>query len=187
MLVHGYFVVLAFFSLGMALISRYIKQRKEGKDFLEKPPIDKFDFYAGKIALLSTWMFFILTAILPGLSFIRVPVVLSWTAVGLLYAGSLIILIAYKNMGSNLSVGIPNESSHLITTGLYGLSRNPIYFGVFLIGLASCLYFPDLINISFFLFGIFIQHRIIIGEEAFLSARFGSEWNQYRTRVRRYI
>jgi len=187
MLAHGYFVVLALCYVAVALTIRYFKQKKEGHFILKNPPIHKINFYAGEIALFSTWLIFILSAIFPGLNYIPVPVAVSWTAVGVLFAGSFVVLTACKSTGPDLTTGMSGTSFHLKTTGIYNFSRNPVSSGIFLISLASCIYFPDLINFSFFLFGIYIQHQIILHEENFLSARFGPEWDQYRKKTRRYF
>ncbi|MCK9423720.1 MAG: isoprenylcysteine carboxylmethyltransferase family protein [Bacteroidales bacterium] len=187
MLVHRYFVFLAFVVLGVILIIQVIKLRRKGEQFLGKPAIDKFNFFTGKMTIFTSWGLFIFKAISPDTGYITVPAILSWIAVGLLWAGTIIMSIAFIDLGQSLKVGIPIVPTRLKTDGIYRFNRNPLYLGVFLISFGSCFYFPDLINITFVFYGIFIHHRIVLGEEQFLSARFGLEWEEYRKRTRRYI
>jgi len=151
------------------------------------PTIEKLYFYSGKFAVLITWVMFIIKASFPGSGYIYMPDSISWFAVILLYIGVIIILIAFIHLGKALTVGLPEQPTSLQTRGIYRMSRNPLYVGVHVIMFASCLYFPDLINVSFTLYGIVIHHRIIKQEENFLAGRFGTDWMIYSARVSRYV
>lgn len=185
--IHSFVVLLAFSVSGMVLLVRAIRLRQSGADLLGVPTIEAFDFYSGKIAIFTSWGLFILKAIFPSLGYVFVPDFLSWIATGMLWLGTLSISMAFLDLGRSLKVGLPTGETKLMTGGVYRISRNPIYTSVHLIAIASCLYFPDLINISFTLYGIVFHHKIIRSEELFLAKRFGKEWETYRERVRRYI
>ena len=185
--IHSFVVLLAFTISGMVLLVRAIQLKQLGADLLGVPTIEAFDFYSGKIAIFTSWGLFILKAIFPNLGYVIVPDYLSWIATGMLWLGTLSISMALLDLGRSLKVGLPIGETMLMTGGLYRISRNPIYTSVHLIAIASCLYFPDLINISFTLYGILIHHKIIRSEELFLARRFGNDWKIYRGRVRRYI
>jgi len=58
---------------------------------------------------------------------------------------------------------------------------------MFSICVGSCLYFPDILNLAFCIYSIIIHLKIIKGEEEFLAKRFGDEWKNYTTKVRRLI
>ena len=185
--IHSYVVLLAFTVSGMVLLVRAIPLKQSGADLLGVPTIDAFYFYSGKIAIFTSWGLFILKAIFPNLGYVIVPDSLSWIATGMLWLGTISISLAFYHLGRSLKVGLPIGETMLMTGGVYRISRNPIYTSVHLIAVASCLYFPDLINISFTLYGILIHHKIIRSDELFLSRRFGKDWEIYRERVRRYI
>ena len=185
--VHSYIVLSLFTLMGIALLSVVILRKKDKYRFLGTPPIDKFFFLSGKITLFTNWGFFIYKAILPKSGYVMVPSWLSWTATGALLVGSVLMIIALFELGASLRVGLPKEETRLKTDGIYCFSRNPLYLGVFLITIGSCLYIPDLINISFGLYGIYIHHLITVGEEKFLDQRFGEEWKNYCRTTRRYI
>ena len=80
------------------------------------------------------------------------------------------------------------ESSHLITSGIYGYSRNPIYLAmvVILIGVAwLCGSFTPFFVIPFFKWGI--ETGFILREEQMLQERFGESYQAYCQRVRRWF
>jgi len=184
---HSFIVLFLFTILGVALFVRVITFRKAKFDFFGTPPIDKFLFFSGKITLFTNWGFFIYKAIAPESGFISVSSYLSWGATILLFFGTLFMVLAIYDLGPALKVGLPDEETLLKTNRIYTFSRHPLYLGGYLITIGSCLYFPDLINISFGLFAIFIHHLIVLAEEKFLSKKFGDQWKNYREKTRRYF
>jgi protein-S-isoprenylcysteine O-methyltransferase Ste14 len=184
---HSYFVLGAFIFLLFVFIFQIIRLSNSGSELLGTPTIEKRYFYSGKIAIFSTWALFILKAVYPMLGFIYLPDFVSWIATAMLCFGVLIISVSFFNLGKALKIGLPDQATALQTQGLYRLSRNPLYVGVHIMALASCIYFPDLINIFFTIYGIYIHHLIIKQEERFLAGRFGTDWFLYSARVSRYI
>lgn len=111
-------------------------------------------------------------------------------AIGVLVAGAAIILASQSGMGRSWRVGVPAEKNHvdaLVTTGLHRLSRNPVYLGVMIFLLGALIAAPG----PFTLFAIvvsFVGLTIIIKqEERYLRERFGSKYEAYAKRVRRWI
>jgi protein-S-isoprenylcysteine O-methyltransferase Ste14 len=180
-------ILSAFSGLGIALTAAGYLVRDKNKTVFGKPAINPILFYSGKVTLFTSWIFFILKAILPGLDWIEIISPLPWSATLLLSIGSLIMIISFFSLGNALTVGLPDENTTLKTRGLYGLSRNPLYVGVFFINIAACLFFPNPINIACSVYGIYIHHLITLGEEKFLLQRFGKDWEAYRREVGRYL
>ena len=82
----------------------------------------------------------------------------------------------------------PGQSTSLVTSGVFGFSRNPIYLGMLLVlfGWAVVLSSPA----AFLLSAVFVLYLDLfqIGpEERVLSALLGQEFLDYRARVRRWI
>lgn len=81
-----------------------------------------------------------------------------------------------------------SPQSVLLTSGPYGLSRNPLYLGgnVFIFcGAALVLGSPGALGITALhlpLMDLFIRR-----EERQLAAEFGEEWYRYKQRVRRWL
>lgn len=84
---------------------------------------------------------------------------------------------------------IPRETpNRLVTTGLYRISRNPIYLADAAILLGLILIWdalPGLVLVPLFI--KVIEWRFIRGEEAAIRARFGEDYDAYCARVRRWI
>jgi len=80
------------------------------------------------------------------------------------------------------------ESAALVTTGVYHLSRHPMYLGMVLILLGIAIFmgtaFPLLIAI---VFGVVMEFRFVRMEERMLQTRFGAAWRLYQAQVRRWI
>jgi protein-S-isoprenylcysteine O-methyltransferase Ste14 len=77
---------------------------------------------------------------------------------------------------------------NLVTTGLYQLSRNPMYIGVVMIlsgwavGFTSwrLAVYASVVTIGFHL-------RVLLHEEPWAARTFGPEWELYRSRVPRWM
>jgi protein-S-isoprenylcysteine O-methyltransferase Ste14 len=108
--------------------------------------------------------------------------------VALLAAIGLIALAVAELRKANTTVMAHRAAGHLVTSGPYALSRNPIYLGmaIALIGLGLVTGNVWLILASF-ICGYAQQKLAIEREEAHLQHRFGKAWRDYRKRVRRWI
>jgi protein-S-isoprenylcysteine O-methyltransferase Ste14 len=79
-------------------------------------------------------------------------------------------------------------STHLVTTGAFSFSRNPIYLANTLIMLAAALVVGIAWFIPLALIAAFLTQKLAIeGEEKHLALRFGKKYQDYRKRVRRWI
>ncbi len=80
------------------------------------------------------------------------------------------------------------ESTHLVTQGMYQLTRNPMYLGMVMILLGIALLFGTLT--PFIMIPIFvwlIQTIFIKNEEIVMEKTFGDEYRAYKERVRRWL
>jgi protein-S-isoprenylcysteine O-methyltransferase Ste14 len=184
---HSYLVLATFTFLGIAMIVYSVSFRIRRLKVMEKPSIDLFFFITGKLALFLSWALFLAKAIMPSLGSSRLPFAFSWIAAVLTIAGALLVVAGIRELGSSITVGLPEKETHLSVTGIYRFTRNPIYLGLILVTVASCLYFPEPGNIGLAAYGILFHHRIILAEEQFLEKRFGEEWKNYCKRTRRYL
>jgi len=82
----------------------------------------------------------------------------------------------------------PRRTTSLVTSGVYGLSRNPIYLGMLLVmlGFAVALASPAAAVLSA-LFVLYLNRFQIVPEERVLAASLGQEYVDYVQRVRRWI
>jgi len=93
-----------------------------------------------------------------------------------------------KTFGKSFRVGIDEKTNEkLITTGTFVLSRNPIYAGFIAFFVGILVAYSNIIIALFLLFLIVVIHRQIMREEAFLKIHYGTEYEEYCKKVRRYI
>lgn len=72
----------------------------------------------------------------------------------------------------------------LNTTGIYSLTRNPLYLGNCMVYLGVVMFAQNLlVALSFALFLVIYYERIIMAEEAFLVGRFGEAYREWAARV----
>lgn len=79
-------------------------------------------------------------------------------------------------------------SSVLITNGVFQVTRNPMYLGfvLILIGIAVLLrsLTPYVVVLGF---ATLMDRMFIVTEEQMLAEKFGSQWEEYRRRTRRWL
>ncbi len=82
----------------------------------------------------------------------------------------------------------PKKASSLVTTGLYQYTRNPMYVGLLVILTGYAIWLGSVT--PFFLLPVFywlITHMQIKPEEAILKEMFGTDYQIYKSRVRRWF
>ncbi len=95
-------------------------------------------------------------------------------------------VVAFSRAGTS-----PNpyrSSSRLVTTGIYGISRNPMYVGFTLWYLAVACWRNNLwLFVLLPIVLLVMLYGVILREEAYLERQFGDEYRAYRGRVRRWL
>jgi len=82
----------------------------------------------------------------------------------------------------------PNKASHLVTSGIYQFSRNPMYLALLLVLLAWGLYLGNAFNVLLAAgFVGFMNKFQIMPEEEALHEIFGKDYKQFCTSVRRWF
>lgn len=82
----------------------------------------------------------------------------------------------------------PHTSTHVVTTGIYRITRNPMYLGLVLILLGLALYRASpWTMLGPLAFAAYITRFQILPEERALTARFGAAYTAYCTQVRRWL
>lgn len=111
-----------------------------------------------------------------------------YTGFLLLHLSMLWIFIAQMHMGKSWRIGIDDKNkTDLIKTGLFSVSRNPIFFGMFIAIFAAFLVLPNIITVFVAFAGYIIIQIQIRLEEEFLQKQFGSEYLEYKSKTRRLI
>ena len=116
-------------------------------------------------------------------------------ATGLQATGLIILVIslvwtyiAQANMRQSWRIGIDEEQkTELVTTGIFRLSRNPVYVGI--IAAATGLFFvtPNAFTLLFMIMAYMLIQIQIRLEEEFLLKMHGQSYLDYKAGVRRFI
>jgi protein-S-isoprenylcysteine O-methyltransferase Ste14 len=82
----------------------------------------------------------------------------------------------------------PHEASALVCTGIYRVTRNPMYLGLVFVLTAWAVYLDSLEALLGVMgFMLYIHGFQILPEERALIEVFGEEYREYQSRVRRWL
>lgn len=97
-------------------------------------------------------------------------------------------VIAQGHMKNSWRIGIDTDTkTELVTSGLFAISRNPIFFGMILGLVGLFLTTPNALTALFLILGdVLIQIQIRL-EEDFLTKEHGQAYIDYKQKVRRLI
>ncbi len=104
--------------------------------------------------------------------------------IGLVLTG----LAVFEMMRAKTTVIPRRDPNALVTSGIFRLTRNPIYLGDALMLTGAVVWLqtgPGIVLIPAFVW--LIRRRFIDGEEAGLQAKFGDDFDQWKARTRRWI
>jgi len=135
----------------------------------------------------SIFLIILIHFIVPGKTIISFP----WNLSGIIpvIIGAVLNLMADREFKINNTTVKPfEESSFLITTGVFKMSRNPMYLGMVLVLLGICIFLGSITPyIVVILFIVLINALFIKIEEKMLAETFGDSWLNYTKKARRWI
>lgn len=115
----------------------------------------------------------------------------SYLALGFITGGLIIEAIAitvFWRARTTVSPLAPQKTSQLVTKGLYGISRNPMYAGLALLLFGWGIYLGEGANLLIWLIFLYAVTGLQIKpEEAALREKFGPAYHAYCQRVRRWL
>ena len=139
--------------------------------------------------------YLLVTLAVVGISHFTAPLVQiiagAWRFVGLapLFVGVALNIAADNTLKAHSTTAKPfQESDALVTSGVFGFSRNPMYLGMILIlsgvallaGSVTCW-------VAVLLFAVIVDRRFVTAEERMLEQKFAEDFRQYKQRIRRWI
>lgn len=97
-------------------------------------------------------------------------------------------VLAQAQMGNSWRIGIDTEHrTELVQTGVFSLSRNPIFVGMIVTLLGLFLVIPNVGTLFTLLVGIILIGIQVRLEEEYLTRSHGDNYIEYRRNVRRWI
>jgi len=111
-----------------------------------------------------------------------------WLGVALFIAGGVLRIWPVFVLGRRFSGLVAIQSGHtLVTTGMYGVIRNPSYLGLLVNALGWAFAFRSGVGVLLTLLTIVPLVARIRSEEKLLHSQFGAEYDAYRARTARLI
>lgn len=140
----------------------------------------------GSLIAAAMWGISHLGPTLPIGSQIRLVVALALVALGI--TCDLLGLIAFRRSKTTINPMKPGKSSALVTSGIYSVTRNPMYLGMVALLTAWAVHLGALWPfVGPVLFILYINRFQIGPEERIMQSKFGKEFADYVARVRRWI
>lgn len=162
----------------MALVAIEMEDKKDNPNVIAPPPL----IFLSGLLLGGFVAWHYPFPILPKTISIVVGVLLIALGIGL-------ILTAWQQMKkakTNIEPWKPTTT--ILDTGLYGISRNPIYVAMIFVYLGVTCLFNSIWFLPFLTAAILLIHfGVILREEKYLESKFDEDYLNYKNCVRRWI
>lgn len=128
-------------------------------------------------------------ALTPSLAFEmpgRIILTLTFAAVGVVVA--LMGVVAFRRASTTVNPLRPEAASSLVTSGIYRVTRNPMYLGLLLVLLGWAVFLSHPLPwLGAPLFVAYMNRFQIRPEERHLHVQFGNEFDAYSRSTRRWL
>ena len=121
---------------------------------------------------------------MPDVIRVSVALTLALSGIGFDLAG----LMAFIRAKTTINPIKPAATAALVTTGLYRVTRNPMYLGMLLVLFGWAVFLSNLAALLIApWFALYITRFQIIPEERVLAEKFGAAFMAYQSQVRRWL
>jgi protein-S-isoprenylcysteine O-methyltransferase Ste14 len=97
-------------------------------------------------------------------------------------------LLTFRRARTTVNPIRPDKASAIVSAGIFGFTRNPMYVGLVFVLSGWFVYLGALSAVvGPIAFVLYIQRFQILPEERALAAKFGEEYRAYMARVRRWL
>lgn len=118
--------------------------------------------------------------------------VVKYSAVGLISIFGIVFMatgvLSFRRAKTTVNPLNPEAATSLVTSGIYQITRIPMYVGFGLLLSAWAVYWGAFWGLGLIaLFIVYLQRFQILPEEKALEALFGREFSNYKNQVRRWL
>ncbi len=141
------------------------------------------------LALAFTALMWLISKYGPVLT-VEVPwgAVVALTFYGAGFAVALAGVVAFRLAKTTVDPRTPDAATAMVTSGVYGYSRNPMYLGLLLVLIGWAIDLSHVLAIALLpLFVLYLNRFQIEPEERALAAKFGGQFSAYTRAVRRWL
>jgi protein-S-isoprenylcysteine O-methyltransferase Ste14 len=181
------FTTLYFAVLVIEMMIRAPLNRKRKQEKMTESRVTGQEIFILVLLLLGGFILPVIYAATNWLDFANytLPAWAGWLGVLILAAGLFIFWRAHADLGLNWSPSLEIREKHeLITAGIYGVIRHPMYASQWLVAVAQPLllqnWIAGLLNVLVFIPFYFLRVR---AEEQLMMETFGDQYEVYRRKV----
>jgi protein-S-isoprenylcysteine O-methyltransferase Ste14 len=135
---------------------------------------------------ITMWGISLVTPLLEIFTQYRVPVAIAIALAGIAF--NVTGITSFRQAQTTINPMKPESASSLVCTGIYRVTRNPMYVGFLFVLMAWAAFLSSpwalLGPLAFFLY---ISRFQIAPEERILSSLFGTEYVHYKAKVHRWL
>jgi len=185
-----YFAALTVIVLIGMVVTRVLLMIRQGIKAMKFGNIDKKDFLIPPFALFYFYIIFAKAFPLPAVSHQEFfeSYFSQWIGVAFCTVGLGLLFWSLISFGQSFRVGIDTDRpDRLVTSGIFAVSRNPIYIAFASVLLGQFLIFPNWILLIYMGAATWLFHRQVLREEKYLKRHYGEEYANYSRRVPRYL
>ena len=136
----------------------------------------------GALMLLASWAVPTFGFTVPARHFIALSIVV----VGVVISGSGVV--SFRRAGTTVNPLKPDSATALVQSGIYVLTRNPMYLGMLVILFGWAIFLANVLAFVLLPAFVFYMNRFQIEpEERALASLFGKEFVSYKSCVRRWL
>jgi protein-S-isoprenylcysteine O-methyltransferase Ste14 len=144
------------------------------------PPV--VGFLVATLMWLASWAVPALQFEIPARRFVAAGLALTGVVISIMGVAS------FRRARTTVNPMKPESSSSLVVSGVYRISRNPMYVGFFLVLLGWAVLLSNVLAFVVLpAFIVYMNRFQIRPEEAALAAVFGEDYVAYGSRVRRWL
>ena len=117
------------------------------------------------------------------------PPVVAAAGLLLTVAGLVVVLVSQAQMGRSWRIGVdPGERTDLVTGGVFGWARNPVFTGMVAVQLGVAVMVPSWWSVAAVLLLVgSVQLQVRVVEEPYLRRVHGRAYRGYAARVGRFL
>ncbi len=172
------------------VLVRVAMLRRRGIEAMNFGKLDKKDFLIPPFVLFYFYLVFAHAFGWPSPAHMQLfySTALAWVGVAFSIVGLGLFIASLVAFGESFRVGIDTgRPDKLITSGVFGLTRNPLYLAMWFIFMGQFLVFPHWVLLLYLAGAVWLVNRQVLREEGFLKIHYGQEYVDYCRKVRRYI
>ena len=113
----------------------------------------------------------------------------NWTGGAFLLLGAVLIIAGterFRSVGTNPKPW--KSSTSLVTTGIYRVTRNPMYLGMAILYAGLAIFFNSFTAFLLLPVAVLLIHtQVIAREERYLLGKFGADYVAYKKQVARWL